>query len=124
MYLLYYFCNIIIFTDIIIEKNFFFFLNGLAFKVSDNLSDVKTEDNRSSVLSSDINESVHAEDFESDDDNEARSSQKSLPHKKRIPSKLKKALTSDPPRNIHAKCYKCTKCGEQFPTQATFNVIN
>lgn len=70
--------------------------------------------------SSDATESATAEEYETDGDNEARSSQKSLPHKKRIPSKLKKAQT--PPRNMHAKCYKCTKCGEQFPTQASFNV--
>ena len=92
--------------------------------MNENLSDVvKSECDVSSDLnaSSDNNEMGVTDDYDSEAD-DARSSQKSLPHKKRIPNKLKRALTSTPTRNIHAKCYKCTKCGEQFPNQATFNV--
>lgn len=75
------------------------------------------------VNSSDADEHQTIEEYDTEgDNNEAQSTQKSLPHKKRIPNKLKKALTATPTRNIHAKCYKCTKCGEQFPTQSTFNV--
>ncbi|XP_065209755.1 zinc finger protein 845 isoform X2 [Planococcus citri] len=92
-------------------------------QMTEGLSDgVKSECDVSSDLnaSSDNNEMVVTDDYDSEAD-DARSSQKSLPHKKRIPNKLKRALTTAPTRNIHAKCYKCTKCGEQFPNQATFN---
>uniref|UniRef100_A0A1B6CC12 C2H2-type domain-containing protein n=1 Tax=Clastoptera arizonana TaxID=38151 RepID=A0A1B6CC12_9HEMI len=56
------------------------------------------------------------EEIDSDYDVEIRSSRRSLPHKKRIPKKLK----APPARNIHAKCYKCNKCGESFTSQAAF----
>lgn len=94
-------------------------------QISEGLADiVKSECDISSDLnvSSDNNEMTVTDDYDSEGDDDARPSQKSLPHKKRIPNKLKRALTSTPTRNIHAKCYKCTKCGEQFPNQATFNV--
>lgn len=38
---------------------------------------------------------------------------KSLPHKKRIPRKLKNSKK-------HIKCYKCDQCGEQFINQSNF----
>lgn len=56
------------------------------------------------------------DELDSDYDVETRSSRRSLPHKKRIPKKLK----APPARNIHAKCYKCNKCGESFTSQAAF----
>ncbi|XP_046665159.1 zinc finger protein 613-like isoform X2 [Homalodisca vitripennis] len=57
------------------------------------------------------------EEVDSDYDVESRPSHRSLPHKKRIPRKLKAPST----RNIHTKCYKCNKCGETFTTQAAFS---
>lgn len=72
--------------------------------------------------SSDATESGTAEEYERSIDNEARSSQKSLPHKKRIPSKLKKAPTLVSARSVQVKSYKCTKCGDQLPTQTALNV--
>lgn len=93
----------------------------LRLQISEPLEDVKTE-RVSADLTSDLGESLPNEVYESDCDNENRSSQKSLPHKKRIPSKLKRASNVTSTRSIHSKCYKCNKCGEQFPTQAAFNV--
>ncbi|XP_075235267.1 uncharacterized protein LOC142332613 [Lycorma delicatula] len=59
------------------------------------------------------------DDLDSDYDAESdtRPSRRSLPHKKRIPRKLK----APPARSIHTKCYKCNKCGESFNTQAAFS---
>lgn len=73
-------------------------------------------------LTSDLGESLPTEVYESDCDNENRSSQKSLPHKKRIPTKLKRASNASSTRSNHSKCYKCNKCSEQFPTQAALTV--
>lgn len=74
-------------------------------------------------LCTDLGESLPSEVvYESDCDNESRSSQKSLPHKKRIPNKLKRALTVATTRSVPAKCFKCLKCAELFPTQAALNV--
>lgn len=56
------------------------------------------------------------EELDSDYDAEMRPSRRSLPHKKRIPKKLK----APPARNIHSKCYKCNKCGDSFSSQAAF----
>lgn len=86
------------------------------------LEDVKTEC-VTVDLSSDLGESLPHEVYDSDCDNENRSSQKSLPHKKRIPTKLKRgASNATSARSVPAKSHKCTKCGEQFPTQAALNV--
>lgn len=82
----------------------------------------ETTDRGELNTSSDATESITVEEYERDGETEALPAQKSLPHKKRIPNKLKKALTVVPTRSIHAKCYKCTKCGEQFPTQSSLNV--
>lgn len=49
-------------------------------------------------------------------DSELKPSRRSLPHKKRIPKKLK----TQPQRNIHSKCYKCQKCGDSFSSQTSF----
>lgn len=63
------------------------------------------------------NECANAEEeLDSDYDTEMRPSRRSLPHKKRIPKKLK----APPARNIHSKCYKCNKCGDSFSSQAAF----
>jgi len=76
------------------------------------------ESELSSVTTQEINSSSKLlEDLDSDYDVESRPSHRSLPHKKRIPRKLK----APPARNIHAKCYKCNKCGETFNSQAAFS---
>ncbi|XP_069679199.1 uncharacterized protein [Periplaneta americana] len=60
-------------------------------------------------------------DSDYDIESDLRPSRKSLPHKKRIPRKLKNLKkAASPSRSIHAKCYKCMKCGEQFGTQAAY----
>lgn len=58
-------------------------------------------------------------DSDYDIESDLRPSRRSLPHKKRIPRKLKnlKNLAS-PARSIHTKGYKCVKCGEQFGSQS------
>ncbi|PSN45391.1 hypothetical protein C0J52_07552 [Blattella germanica] len=60
-------------------------------------------------------------DSDYDIESDLRPSRKSLPHKKRIPRKLKNLKkAASPSRNIHTKCYKCTKCGEQFSSQSVY----
>jgi len=60
-------------------------------------------------------------DSDYDIESDLRPSRKSLPHKKRIPRKLKNLKKSaSPARNIHTKCYKCVKCGEQFGSQSAY----
>ena len=62
------------------------------------------------------------DDSDYDIESDLRPSRKSLPHKKRIPRKLKNIKKStSPSRSIHNKCYKCTKCGEQFNSQAAYS---
>lgn len=60
-------------------------------------------------------------DSDYDIESDLRPSRKSLPHKKRIPRKLKNLKKSaSPSRSIHTKCYKCMKCGEQFGSQSAY----
>jgi hypothetical protein len=58
------------------------------------------------------------DELESDYEGESdlKPSRRSLPHKKRIPRKLK----TQPARNVHTKCYKCQKCGDIFNSQSAF----
>ncbi|XP_063237025.1 zinc finger protein 37-like [Bacillus rossius redtenbacheri] len=58
-------------------------------------------------------------DSDYDVENDLRSSRKSLPHKKRIPRKLKNMKkTSSPSHCSLAKLHKCSTCGDQFMSQA------
>lgn len=66
-----------------------------------------------------------AEDSDFDAEGDMRTSRRSLPHKKRLSKKLRnprKPQTQPqlPPKSVHAKCFKCNKCGEQFPSQAAY----
>lgn len=56
-------------------------------------------------------------DSDYDVESDLRPSRRSLPHKKRIPRKLKNPKKASPLRSGE-KCYKCTKCGEQFVNQS------
>ncbi|KAJ9587000.1 hypothetical protein L9F63_019418 [Diploptera punctata] len=73
-------------------------------------------------LGEESDDPIQDDDSDYDIESDLRPSRKSLPHKKRIPRKLKNLKKSaSPSRNIHSKCYKCTKCGEQFSSQAAYS---
>lgn len=81
-------------------------------------------DIKSEGVEDEESDEIPQDDSDSDYDIESdlRTSRKSLPHKKRIPRKLKNPKkSSSPSRNIHSKCYKCNKCGDQFTSQSTYS---
>lgn len=85
---------------------------------------IKTEvpDGNEGLMMSEEEQESDSALHDSDYENGGDKSRNSLPHKKRIPRKLKHPKKSPQSRNVMINTYKCSKCSEIFTSVGAFAV--